>query len=880
MGVGWGEVWGLLGLAAVGVYVLWGPSTRTSRKKGLVPGLRNIGNACYLNALLQALATCAPLHAWLQGTDSNPGSEPEHGTNERMHNECHAHSSDARTPGPCHKQEEVTHGGDTDAHSIDAGFSGIKADARSNNTEAYGINTDTPGSNTDTHSIDTDTQQMNTDTLDTNTEAHGINTETHGINTEAHGINTETHGNNIVPHGIITDTQQIDTETPSINTETHGINANAYSTNTDSHSDSTQKTDAQSINTDTDDLHTDRYSNNKHNTDTGSMNNDTHDVHTYSTDKDTGSTVTHNVNVHETNGNGTNPDSMNTDVRDGNTDGIDAGIQSIETQSSGKNTDNDGAHSADLDARTMNVNGNSKDSDRHRLNTDTRNNNADTETNSTDTYCVDTRNTDTGKGGIDTEAHGNNIATRVIGTDAHSADTDAHNSQTERYHANVHMHSSDEGRHDTSTGTHRTNTHAHSSDTYICDVNTDTGSAGADARTNVDIEDKNIATRSRNTDARHTSTDIHCNDTDRRHTSTGTHAIDAPASSSFESVASEVGEDPGLGCGRFIVRRSSDSSAREGRAPSGHLHSALLGMLRVLMGEGDAADAPVHAGPVLEALRSHGWEIPAHQEQDAHELFAVVMTTLEEERQGRSSLAFFGLQLQRLPMLESAGVVNRVTGGLHVPLAKTRVSPFLGRFAITLQCTRCKHKGPVRLESFESISLPIPPNKHAPSVPLELCLESFFRSELLTGVKCDACSQTHPAGASIQADFLKRTLLAKLPQCVCIHLHRLAFSRDAHAYKEHGHVSFRSSLDLARYTLRSELSKGRVGHCGSWFTLTAVVVHYGNSTSGHFVTYRSIPSGGRAVRGRWVCCSDDEVRSVSLSEVLNSRAYLLFYTRT
>ncbi|CAM9785784.1 unnamed protein product [Lampetra fluviatilis] len=866
MGVGWGEVWGLLGLAAVGVYVLWGPSTRASRKKGLVPGLRNIGNACYLNALLQALATCAPLHAWLQGTDSAPGSEPEHGTNERMHNECHAHSGDARTPGPCHNQEEVTHGGDTGTHSIDAGFTGIKADAHSNNTETHD-STDTAGGNTDTRGINTDTRQMNTDTLDINTETHGISTEPHGNNIVTHGINTD-------KNGIITDTQQIDTETPSINTETYGIDTNAHSINTD-----TNNTNTHSINTDTDDLHTDRHSNNTHNTDTRGMNSDTHDTNTYRPNRDTGSTITHSVNVHDTNSNGTNPDSMNTAIHDRNAGSINAGIQSIKTQSSSENTDNNNAHSAGLDTRTTNIGSHSKDSGRHRLNTDTRNNNADTQTSSTDTHSIDTRNTSMDSGGTDTEAHGNNIATRVISTGTRSADTGTHSSQTARCHADTNMHGGNKGRHDTSTDTHHTNARAHSGDTFIRDANAGSSSPGADAHTSMDTKDKNIAAQSSGTDTRHTNTDIHCNNTGRRHTNEGTHATYAPASRSLESVASEVGEDPGLGSGRFIIRRSSESSARERRAPSGHLHAALLGMLRVLMGEGDAADAPVHAGPVLEALRSHGWEIPAHQEQDAHELFAVVMTTLEEERQGRTSLAFSGLQLQRLPMLESAGVVNRVTGGLHVPLAKTRMSPFLGRFAITLQCTRCKHKGPVRLESFESVSLPIPPNMHAPSVPLELCLESFFRSELLTGVKCDACSQTHPSGASIQADFLKRTLLAKLPQCVCIHLHRLAFSRDSHAYKEHGHVSFRSSLDLARYTLQSELSKGRVGHCGSRFTLTAVVVHYGNSTSGHFVTYRSIPSGGR-VRGRWVCCSDDEVRSVSLSEVLNSRAYLLFYTRT
>lgn len=49
----------------IGAFVFWGPSTSTRRKKVPIVGLKNLGFTCFLNALLQALASCPIFIEWL-----------------------------------------------------------------------------------------------------------------------------------------------------------------------------------------------------------------------------------------------------------------------------------------------------------------------------------------------------------------------------------------------------------------------------------------------------------------------------------------------------------------------------------------------------------------------------------------------------------------------------------------------------------------------------------------------------------------------------------------------------------------------------------------------------------------------------------------------
>ncbi|XP_072991726.1 ubiquitin carboxyl-terminal hydrolase 2-like [Typha latifolia] len=131
----------------------------------------------------------------------------------------------------------------------------------------------------------------------------------------------------------------------------------------------------------------------------------------------------------------------------------------------------------------------------------------------------------------------------------------------------------------------------------------------------------------------------------------------------------------------------------------------------------------------------------------------------------------------------------------------------------------------------------------------------------------------------IMRDAMKRFLISKAPPILTIHLKR--FSQDARGRltKLKGHVNFQEMLDIRPFVDPRCREKEKYT-----YRLIGVVEHSGSMGGGHYVAYVR----GERIRGRaqkaisspsWFYASDSHVREVSLSEVLKSEAYILFYER-
>ncbi|XP_056677586.1 ubiquitin carboxyl-terminal hydrolase 30 isoform X2 [Monodelphis domestica] len=369
-----------------------------------------------------------------------------------------------------------------------------------------------------------------------------------------------------------------------------------------------------------------------------------------------------------------------------------------------------------------------------------------------------------------------------------------------------------------------------------------------------------------------------------------------------------------------------------------YLSLTLLRLLKALScqdvaGGSEDEEEVLDAGCLLEVLRMYRWQISSFEEQDAHELFHVITSSLEDERDRHPRVAhlFDMHSLEQQPEVTHQQISCRIRGALH-PMSSTWKSqhPFHGRLTSNMVCKHCEHQGR--------------------PLTLDHCLHHFISSESVRDVVCDNCTKIEAEGTlngevveHQRTTFVKQLKLGKLPQCLCIHLQRLSWSNQGTPLKRHEHVQFNEFLimDIYKYHLPgckprqhhprpkesagpapegkdgapapapASVQPGRTkalfvnGACSSpallpspgpfslpgvpdysssvyLFRLMAVVVHHGDMHSGHFVTYRRSPPSAKnpfSASSQWLWISDDTVRKASLQEVLSSSAYLLFYER-
>ncbi|KAJ7504212.1 ubiquitin carboxyl-terminal hydrolase 4 [Mycena galericulata] len=206
---------------------------------------------------------------------------------------------------------------------------------------------------------------------------------------------------------------------------------------------------------------------------------------------------------------------------------------------------------------------------------------------------------------------------------------------------------------------------------------------------------------------------------------------------------------------------------------------------------------------------------------------------------------------------------------------------FQGQFRNRLQCLTC-HTTSTTYNVFSILQLPIPHGKSS-KVPLQSCMDAFFNTEILDkddAWDCPKCKAKRRAA--------KHLSLARLPPILVIHLKRFEingrFSDKIDTFVDYP----LKSLDLTNFMPpplppgadKSQLNGGvpmspddpRTQLPPYRYNLYGVTNHSGNLTSGHYTAYI-------ADRDGWKSCDDSSIRPVDEKQVVNQRAYVLFYKR-
>ncbi|XP_040052625.1 ubiquitin carboxyl-terminal hydrolase 30 isoform X2 [Gasterosteus aculeatus] len=255
------------------------------------------------------------------------------------------------------------------------------------------------------------------------------------------------------------------------------------------------------------------------------------------------------------------------------------------------------------------------------------------------------------------------------------------------------------------------------------------------------------------------------------------------------------------------------------------LSTTLLQLLNALSRDQPGEEDVLDAGCLLDVLRLYRWHISSFEEQDAHELFHVLTSSLEEERDRQPKVAhLFDMQtLESPPDPVEKTMICRSRAPLHcIPSPWKSPHPFHGRLTSNMSCKRCEQQSPVRYDSFESLSLPIPLPQWGRPISLDQCLQHFISSETIKEVECGNCTKLQQGNAlngqvlqSQRTTFIKQLKLGKLPQCLCIHLQRLTWSSEGTPIKRQEHVQFTEHLSMDRYKHKASTHRNQRIKCAA-----------------------------------------------------------------
>ena len=264
-----------------------------------------------------------------------------------------------------------------------------------------------------------------------------------------------------------------------------------------------------------------------------------------------------------------------------------------------------------------------------------------------------------------------------------------------------------------------------------------------------------------------------------------------------------------------------------GSFPPGALHDLLRHIQQALTSSGGVL-APTQ---LIRGLRQTSKQFRHGRQEDAHEYARCLLEACGRHRGERR---LWG-------PADTKRIVDNIFGG---------------RLCSQVKCLNggCRHVSNT-FDPFLDLSLEI-----SRASTLAKALQRFTAVETLDGenkYKCEACR------AHVKAS--KRFWIEGAPNALALQLKR--FEYGAYGRKVDKHVKFPVALDLTPYMRAPGRRRYEYG-------LYAVLVHSGHSThSGHYYSFVKAPSGV------WYLMDDGRVRQVGEQQVLDQRAYMLFYMR-
>ncbi|KAG7694328.1 hypothetical protein KL929_003868 [Ogataea haglerorum] len=268
----------------------------------------------------------------------------------------------------------------------------------------------------------------------------------------------------------------------------------------------------------------------------------------------------------------------------------------------------------------------------------------------------------------------------------------------------------------------------------------------------------------------------------------------------------------------------------------------------------DFYSSPSAAGYGPVSLLTAAWKVKrslaGYSEQDAHEFWQFLLHQLHKNDTKKSKA-----YKEHTPAPEDQQ--SPAHGSCNCIIHRT----FAGELQSSIRCKDCRNTT-VTVDPMLDLSLEIQ-EKHTDgsktAIPsLEACLDVFTKPEQLDATY--SCSSCHK-----QTKVTKQLKIKKLPRTLGIQLKR--FEHLATSTKVDTHVQIPLFLNMSDYVLAS--SRPHYGQ--NLYELFAVVCHIGSASTGHYICMVKARSGA------WFMFNDATVTKVSQQDVLNSRAYLLYY---